>query len=84
MVQQGQAFPLAGQGRDGTRWAYWYRVGGRDSRRVQRGGFASQQASRTRSAGTRRSGRSSRGKSWTRAPAGSVPATARAWEPVSR
>ena len=44
MAQQGQVFPLAGQGRDGTSWAYRYRVGGRGSRRVQRGGFASEQA----------------------------------------
>jgi integrase len=44
MAQQGQVFPLAGQGRDGTRWAYRYRVAGRGSRRVQRGGFASEQA----------------------------------------
>jgi integrase len=44
MAQQGQVFPLAGQGRDGTRWAYRYRVGGRGSKRVQRGGFASEQA----------------------------------------
>jgi hypothetical protein len=45
MAQQGQVFPLAGQGKDGTRWAYRYRVGGRGSKRVQRGGFASEQAS---------------------------------------
>jgi integrase len=44
MAQQGQVFPLAGQGRDGARWAYRYRVGGRGSKRVQRGGFASEQA----------------------------------------
>lgn len=44
MAQQGQVFPLAGQGQDGTRWAYRYRVGGRGSRPVQRGGFASEQA----------------------------------------
>jgi predicted DNA-binding WGR domain protein len=44
MAQPGQVFPLAGQGKDGTRWAYRYRVGGRGSRRVQRGGFASEQA----------------------------------------
>ena len=44
MAQQGQVFPLAGQGRDGKRWAYRYRVGGRGSRRVQRSGFASEQA----------------------------------------
>jgi hypothetical protein len=40
MAQHGQVFPLAGQGRDGMRWAYRYRVGGRGARRVQRGGFA--------------------------------------------
>jgi integrase len=44
MAQQGQVFPLAAQGSDGTRWAFRYRVGGRGSRRVQRGGFASEQA----------------------------------------
>jgi integrase len=44
MAQQGQVFPLEAQGRDGTRWAYRYRVGGRGSRRVQHGGFASEQA----------------------------------------
>lgn len=44
MAQQGQVFRLAGQGRDGTRWAYRYRVGGRGSKRVQRGGFESEQA----------------------------------------
>jgi integrase len=44
MAQQGQVFPLAATGRDRTRWAYRYRVGGRGSRRVQRGGFASEQA----------------------------------------
>jgi len=44
MAQQGQVFRLQGQGRDGMRWAYRYRVGGRGSRRVQRGGFASEQA----------------------------------------
>src|SRR6187551_1131663 len=44
MAQHGQVFPLAGEGRDGTRWAYRYRVGGRGSKRVQRGGFASEQA----------------------------------------
>jgi integrase len=44
MAQQGQVFPLAAQDRVGTRWAYRYRLGGRGSRRVQRGGFASEQA----------------------------------------
>jgi hypothetical protein len=44
MAQQGQVFPLAAQGRDGTRWAYRYRVGGRGSRRLQCGGFASEHA----------------------------------------
>jgi hypothetical protein len=44
MAQQGQVFPLAGQGGDGARWAYRYRIGGRGSKRVQRGGFASEHA----------------------------------------
>ena len=44
MTQRGQVFPLAARGGDGTRWAYRYRVGGRGSRRVQRGGFDSEQA----------------------------------------
>jgi len=41
--QQGQLTRLKRTGRDGEPlWAYRYRVGGRDSRRVQRGGFASE------------------------------------------
>lgn len=44
MVQQGQVFPLASRNGAETRWAYRYRVGGRGSRRVQRGGFATEQA----------------------------------------
>jgi integrase len=41
MVQQGQVFQLIRCGPDGERlWAYRYRTGGRDSTRVQRGGFA--------------------------------------------
>jgi integrase len=44
VAQQGQVFPLAGQGGEGRRWAYRYRIGGRGSKRVQRGGFASEQA----------------------------------------
>src|SRR5437016_3548035 len=41
MLQQGQVFKLrGGDGRDV--WAFRYRVGGRGSRRVQRGGFASE------------------------------------------
>src|SRR5215204_5652914 len=44
MAQQGQVFPLPAEGKDGTRWAYRYRVGGRGSRRLQRGGFPSEQA----------------------------------------
>jgi integrase len=44
MAQQGQVFPLTGKGSEGTRWAYRYRVGGRGSRRVQRGGFDSERA----------------------------------------
>src|ERR687887_431318 len=44
MVQQGQTFELTRRGPDGERlWAYRYRTGGRDSKRVQRGGFASEQ-----------------------------------------
>jgi hypothetical protein len=40
MLQQGQVFELATRGPDGKRlWAYRYRAGGRDSKRVQRGGF---------------------------------------------
>jgi hypothetical protein len=42
MIQQGQVFPL--KTNRGACWAYRYRLGGRDSRRVQRGGFASEQA----------------------------------------
>ncbi len=43
MVQQGQTFELTQRGSDGrTLWAYRYRTGGRDSKRVQRGGFASE------------------------------------------
>ena len=43
MSQQGQLIRLKRAGRDGEPlWAYRYRVGGRDSKRVQRGGFASE------------------------------------------
>jgi integrase len=43
MSQQGQLARLKRSGRDGEpTWAYRYRVGGRDSKRVQRGGFASE------------------------------------------
>lgn len=44
MLQQGQVFPLSSRNGAEPRWAYRYRVGGRGSRRVQRGGFASEQA----------------------------------------
>jgi integrase len=45
MRQQGQVFELRTMGADGRRlWAYRYRAGGRGSRRMQRGGFASEQA----------------------------------------
>jgi len=41
MKQQGQVFELQSRGSDGERlWAYRYRTGGRESKRVQRGGFA--------------------------------------------
>jgi integrase len=43
MSQQGQLIRLKRAGREGEPlWAYRYRVGGRASRRVQRGGFASE------------------------------------------
>jgi hypothetical protein len=41
MKHHGQVFELQRRGGDGERlWAYRYRLGGRDSKRVQRGGFA--------------------------------------------
>ncbi len=42
MLQQGQVFRLSGNTEERSVWAYRYRVGGRGSRRVQRGGFASE------------------------------------------
>jgi hypothetical protein len=43
MSQQGQLIRLKRTGRDGEPlWAYRYRAGGRSSKRVQRGGFASE------------------------------------------
>lgn len=43
MSQQGQLILLKRTGRDGEPlWAYRYRAGGRDSKRMQRGGFASE------------------------------------------
>jgi hypothetical protein len=45
MFQQGQVLRLRTRGSEGSpRWAYRYRVGGRGSKRVQRGGFKSEQA----------------------------------------
>src|SRR5256714_1575981 len=47
MVQQGQTFELRRRGTIGERlWAYRYRAGGRDSKRVQHGGSASEQDAR--------------------------------------
>src|SRR5438477_8641549 len=47
MVQQGQTIELTRRGLGGKPlWAYRYRTGGRDSKRVQRGGFASEQDAR--------------------------------------
>ncbi len=47
MVQQGQTIELTRREPGGERlWAYRYRTGGRDSKRVQRGGFASEQDAR--------------------------------------
>ena len=43
MIQQGQLFKLKATCADGEPlWAYRYRAGGRGSRRIQRGGFASE------------------------------------------
>jgi integrase len=42
MLQQGQVFKLGRDIDEKSRWAYRYRVGGRGSRRVQRGGFVSE------------------------------------------
>ncbi len=42
MLQQGQVFRLSGRTEERSVWAYRYRLGGRGSRRVQRGGFASE------------------------------------------
>jgi integrase len=44
MLQQGQVFELTTRGPTGERlWAFRYRAGGRDSKRVQRGGFWSEE-----------------------------------------
>ena len=48
MIQQGQVFKLTSTGSEGTSlWAYRYRVGGRGGKRVQRGGFVSEEDART-------------------------------------
>jgi len=47
MIQQGQVFKLASVARDGGElWAYRYRTAGRQSKRIQRGGFAGEQDAR--------------------------------------
>src|SRR5215218_7789775 len=47
MSQQGQLIRLKRKGRDGEPvWAYRLRVGGRGSKRIQRGGFASERDAR--------------------------------------
>jgi integrase len=47
MIQQGQVFKLTSVTRDGgTLWAYRYRTAGRNSKRIQRGGFASEHDAR--------------------------------------
>jgi hypothetical protein len=44
MAQHGQVFELKRRSRNGhSLWAYRYHTAGRSSRRVQRGGFASEQ-----------------------------------------
>jgi hypothetical protein len=42
MLQEGQVFRLRRGGDEKALWAFRYRVGGRGSRRVQRGGFTSE------------------------------------------
>jgi hypothetical protein len=42
MLQQGRVFKLGRDIDEKSLWAYRFRVGGRGSRRVQRGGFASE------------------------------------------
>jgi hypothetical protein len=47
VAQQGQVFPMRSYGPSGAPlWAYRYRSGGRGSRRVQHGGFVSEQDAR--------------------------------------
>jgi integrase len=47
MMQEGQTIELTRRGPNGEPlWAYRYRTGGRDSKRIQRGGFASEQDAR--------------------------------------
>src|SRR2546425_10359848 len=47
MKQQGQVFELKTRSHGGEAvWAYRYRIAGRDSRRLQRGGFKPEQAAR--------------------------------------
>ena len=46
MFQQGQVFRLSRGANEEALWAYRYRLGGRGSRRVQRGGFASEEDAR--------------------------------------
>ena len=47
MLEQGQVFRLTSQGAEGHLWAYRHRTGGsRASRRIQRGGLASEQDAR--------------------------------------
>src|SRR5436190_16304531 len=44
VAQQGQVFAMKSNGSSGAQlWGYRYRTGGRGSRRVQRGGFGSEQ-----------------------------------------
>ena len=43
-MQQGQVFAKGNGSADATSWAYRYRLGGRDSKRVQRSGFPSETA----------------------------------------
>jgi hypothetical protein len=46
MIQQGQVFRLKTRAGAKPVWAYRYRIGGRGARRVQRGGFVSEDDAR--------------------------------------
>jgi hypothetical protein len=53
VIQQGQVFRLRSRAGEKPLWAYRYRVGGRGSQRVQRGGFALEKLRRESGVGRR-------------------------------